>query len=372
MEFSAPDSLDSLSVFLVVVGLTLLAASYRIARLARSFRSRMEVVLQLASQPFDPLELPLAAWPELEGGGWTRLSWEGIWFGQPVEGALHAESPGGKTAAVQPLEFKLASGDEVELRLSMTHRHAWGEERLFAEHLARVFVLLLETRLHARTEALSAALAERARLSLYLQHDMRNLAQWALWVSDDFAACETSEKMLAAARRLRDNAPLAKDRAERLISALGKNPVVELPGMIDLREATLQAARLAGVEATIEGEASAWIAAGLLARALDNLFGNLAAAWRDSVDVSPTLTLRTSASTLPTMAELEFFCPWPPDIVPLAPEKIFEPFASGRPRGLGLGLYQARKSLREASGDLRAKASPEGLRFLLSLPAQAP
>lgn len=372
MEFSAPSSLDSLSVVLVVVGVTLLAASYRIARLARSFRRRMEALLQLAGKPLDPLELPAAAWPELESGGWIRLGWEGSWFGQPVAGTLVSNNPGRKAATVEPLEFKLVSGDEVELNLSLTHSQPWGEERLFAEHLARVFVLLLETRLHARTEALSAALAERARLSLYLQHDMRNLAQWALWVSDDFAACETPDKMLAAARRLRDNAPLAKDRAERLIGALGKNPAVEQPGMIDLRDSTFHAARLAGAQAVIDGEASAWIAPGLLARALDNLFGNLAAAWRDKADASPNLLLRTRQDSVPATAELEFFCPWPPDIAPLAPEKIFEPFASGRPRGLGLGLYQARKSLREAGGDLKARASPEGLRFLLSLPAQAP
>ncbi|MCF8197354.1 MAG: hypothetical protein K9J42_01210, partial [Sulfuritalea sp.] len=316
--------------------------------------------------------LPAIAWPELAGGGWTRLSWEGSWFGQPVTGSLRTESPDRKSDKVEPLEFNLASGDEVELRLSLTHGQPWGEERLFAEHLARVFVLLLETRLHARTEALSAALAERARLSLYLQHDMRNLAQWALWVSDDFASCETPEKMLAAGRRLRDNAPLAKDRAERLIGALGKTPAVELPAKTDLREAIFHAARLAGAEAKIDGEAVAWIAPGLLARALANLFGNLAAAWRDKVDASPSLLLRTRTDSKPAMAELEFFCPWPPDVVPLAPEKIFEPFASGRPRGLGLGLYQARKSLREAGGDLKAEASPEGLRFLLSLRAQAP
>ena len=53
----------------------------------------------------------------------------------------------------------------------------------------------------------------------------------------------------------------------------------------------------------------------------------------------------------------------------LPPEKLFEPFASGRPGGLGLGLYQARKSLREAGGDLRATAEPGQLRFALSMPA---
>ena len=372
MEFAVPDSLDRLGFILLAVGVTLLAASYRIGRLARSYRRRMESLPHLASQPIDPLELPAAAWPELAGGGWQRLDWEGNWFGQPVAGMLGAETLGKRAAAAPPLTFELASGDEATLRLSLTHADAWGEHRLFAEHLARVFVLLLETRLHARTEALSAALAERARLSLYLQHDMRNLAQWVLWVSEDFAACGTPETLLAAARRLRDNAPLARDRAERLIGALGKTPAVEHPTLIDLREATLYAARLAGVEPTLAGQASAWVVAGLLARALDNLFGNLASAWRDAAGASPTLQLRTTDDAPMAMAELDFFCPWPPGIAPLAPEKIFEPFASGRPQGLGLGLYQARKSLREAGGDLQARASSEGLSFLLSLPAQAP
>ena len=88
--------------------------------------------------------------------------------------------------------------------------------------------------------------------------------------------------------------------------------------------------------------------------------------------VCAALQLRTTDDAPMAMAELDFFCPWPPGIAPLAPEKIFEPFASGRPQGLGLGLYQARKSLREAGGDLQARASSEGLSFLLSLPAQAP
>lgn len=369
MAFAVP---ANLALFLIVAGLAILAASFRIAWLARSYRRRMENLLQLASRPLDPLELPAAAWPDLASGGWQRLSWEGIWFGQPVTGSIEVDKPRARRLVPAPLRFELASGDEVRLGITLSHADAWGENRLFAEHLARVFVLLLETRLHARTEALSAALAERARLSLYLQHDMRNQAQWVLWVSEDFAACETPEAMLAAARRLRDNAPLARDRAERLLGALGRHPKIEQPTVVDLQMAALQAARLAGIEPVIEGQASAWTAAGLLARALDNLFGNLAGAWREAASVSPILQLRTTEATSEAMAELEFGCPWPPDVVPLAPEKIFEPFASGRPQGLGLGLYQARKSLREAGGDLQAKASPEGLRFLLRLPAQAP
>jgi signal transduction histidine kinase len=55
----------------------------------------------------------------------------------------------------------------------------------------------------------------------------------------------------------------------------------------------------------------------------------------------------------------------------VAPDKLFEPFASGRPGGLGLGLYQARKSLREAGGGLSASVVEQQLCFVLQLPQSA-
>jgi hypothetical protein len=235
-----------LSVIFILAGGVLLAASYRIAHLARRYRGRMENLLQLASRRSTRSKSPAQPGPTWRRAAGFVLEWDGVWFGQPVSGCLQAVAPA-KRRATGPLCFELASGDEVRLVVRLIHGEAWGENRLFAEHLARVFVLLLETRLHARTEALSAALAERARLSLYLQHDMRNQAQWVLWVADDFAACTDDAALLTVARQLRENAELARDRAERLISALGRNPTVEQAGRIELHEAARQAARLAGI-----------------------------------------------------------------------------------------------------------------------------
>lgn len=375
--------LSSLPVLLVTAGLALLAAGMRMAQLARHHRRRMENLLRLVPQDIEPLDLPATAWPELAEAGWQGLAWEGHWFGQAVEGTL-----GNPAMPLSPLPEGVAKGrerwnsarhltveagsDETRLRLCFSATTLRGEKLLFAEQLARVFVLLLETRLRARSEALAAALAERARLSLYLQHDMRNLAQWVCWVSADFARSGNPEQLQGAAARLRDNAPLAKERAERLIAALGQTPVADRPETINLRQAIAQAAQLAGFAAEIDGEAEAWIARGLLARVLDNLFSNLAAAWRDPHSIRPVFQLRRDPRAErenEAAASIEFFCPWPQDTLPLPAEKLFEPFASGRPGGLGLGLYQARKSLIEAGGELRASPSAEGLRFLLRLPA---
>jgi hypothetical protein len=107
----------------------------------------------------------------------------------------------------------------------------------------------------------------------------------------------------------------------------------------------------------------------LLARVFDNLFSNLAPNWREAMADRPVLQLRTVESTggTPAMTEIDFFSPWPQPGVRIAADKLFEPFASGRPGGLGLGLYQARKSLNEAG----AKPEPEA-GSSCRMPAHAP
>lgn len=355
----ASSALSNLPLLLITAGLALLAAALRLACLARGHRNCMKKLLQLANGKLEPLELPAAAWPLLAEAGWRHLAWEGVWFGQHIAGTQGSTANPSSSA----LCFETGS-DETRLRLRFTHAAPRGEKRLLADQLAHVFVLLLETRLRARSEALTAALAQRAHLSLYLQHDMRNLAQWLDWVAADFAAASDDTTLHDAACRLRDNAPLAQERAERLIAALAQSPVADQPETIDLRLAIAQAAQLAGFGTDIDGEAQAWMDKSRLAYILDHLFASLAPVWRGSVPTHPLFRLHDTEG-----AEIEFSCPWPADSRPRTAEKLFEPFTNGRPGGLGLTLYQVRKSLSEAGGELRVTPEPDGLSFRLRLPA---
>ena len=361
MEF---DVRTNLPLVFLAAGFTLWLTSLALARRARRYQASMRALLELATGQLEPLDLPAAAWPALHAAGWNGLQWSGDWYGQAVHGVLgDPPTSGGGSAAQQT--YQLHSGDEVRLVVTLQHSAPRGEQRLFANQLAQVFLLLLETRLRERTGALSAALAERARLSLYLQHDMRNLAQWVMWVSADFANAETPADLLAAAERLRDNAPMAQTRALRLNAALGKGNQTMPASNIALAEALQQAASLAGIEVEVRGEGVAFIASDALARALDNLLSNLATDWREGFTLRPMAQLQTNADGV----QLILTCPLAPRGIALPPEKLFEPFASGRPGGLGLGLYQARKSLREAGGDLRATVVQGHLQFVLSMPA---
>ena len=128
------------------------------------------------------------------------------------------------------------------------------------------------------------------------------------------------------------------------------------------------------MEAHISGQAQAWIAPALLARALDNLFSNLSPNWRNPGAEKPVLHLQTieAGPFKAAASEVRFFSPSLQGQRRISPAKLFEPFASGRPGGLGLGLYQARKSLQEAGGDLSAEIDANGIHFTLTIPASAP
>ena len=154
----------------------------------------------------------------------------------------------------------------------------------------------------------------------------------------------------------------------------GRNPSIDNPREVDLQLAISKAAHLAGVEVNLSGAAHAWIARGLLARVLDNLFSNLAPNWRDVAARKPTFHLRMQEATeqAPAQAEIQFLSPWTDGENRLPTSQLFEPFTSGRPGGLGLGLYQARKSLNEGGGQLSAEATEAGLSFRLTLPTSPP
>ena len=370
-------ALTNLSLVCLAAGLTLFVTSRRLAQRARLYQAGMQSLLQLGAKGLEPLDIPPAAWPLLRAGGWQHLQLSGDWFGYLVDsewGQKPAQPVAAGLKSRGPLAFRLSSGNDVLLVMTLSHSVVGGERRLFADQLARVFVLLLESALRVRTEAISVAMAERARLTLYLQHDMRNLAQWVGWVCADFNDCQLDEGLLAAARRLQKNAPLARERAQRLVASIANNPASQQPALLDLRSAAGNAAHLAGVEVHISGQAQAWIAPALLARALDNLFSNLSPNWRNPGAEKPVLHLQTieAGPFKAAASEVRFFSPSLQGQRQISPAKLFEPFASGRPGGLGLGLYQARKSLQEAGGDLSAEIDANGIHFALTIPASAP
>ncbi|WP_395446020.1 sensor histidine kinase [Caulobacter sp. UC70_42] len=57
-----------------------------------------------------------------------------------------------------------------------------------------------------------------------------------------------------------------------------------------------------------------------------------------------------------------------PGVAPEAAKSLFTPFATTKPRGLGLGLVISRDIVAEFGGELSLEPAPGGARFVMSLP----
>lgn len=354
----------SLPLILVAAGLALLAAIAYLMRLVRQHRRSLGALLKLAQTSHEPLELPAAAWPALNAGGIERLEYAGLWFGQPVHGEF-----GMAPDADRPFPFKITADEDIRLDFRLYSKTNRGEARLFAENLAGVFRLLLETAVHSKMAALTAALSEQARLSLYLQHDLRNLAQWVEWLAVDFTDAADDSHLLWVAQRLRTSAPHAAARAKHILNATCKTRAPPVAERVNLLAAILQSAEHAGIAVQFEQAETArnsWLLLrrDLLDRTLDNLFNNVAPLLRSEINKVVSISLTTEANKIVASIQI----PRLDEVAQLAPEKLFEPFASGRPGGLGLGLYQAHKSVRQIGGELIAEICDQNICFQLSLP----
>ncbi len=352
----------SLVLIFVVAGLTLMAALWRLTKLARRHRQALTALRSSGDAAIDPnpLDLPAAAWPALSKGGIAELVCVGNWFGLPVNQIFGKRQEGNA-----PFCFEITANDDIHLTFQLYPKANRGEARLFAEHLAAVFQLQIDAAIHLKVVVLSAALAEQARLTLYLQHDLRNLAQWVMWIAADLSSSQDEEALLAIAKRMTISASHAAARAERILAAAHNNDTPE-PQRLHIKHAICHAAELAGIGVTINGEAEIFIRPDLLDRALDNMFANVAPMLRTRPELSLMIDVMHQPQSPHIIVKINM--PRLPSTTKFSPEKLFEPYASSRPGGLGLGLYQARNSLREAGGDLTADAREQEIIFFITLP----
>lgn len=358
--------MNSLAWMLVLLGLMLLLAAWAVWHRGKRIR---RCIAELLALPADmhPLRWPEKAHPILARAGVAGIDWRGVWFGDAVSG--HWGPP---TADHWPCQVLNAGPDcRIELRWSDVART--DETRALALALVDVFAQTWLSRMRERTQAVAVALAQRAHVQLYWQHDMRNLAQWVGLLAEEFSSA-TPDQLPRLAQRLQRQAPLLHARAQKLLAATEVSTATEGKdaARVDARHVLENAAELAGLAIEVtpgegEGGGGPWPLDAdkveALERALDNIFSNIA---RDSGarHGSDPLACRCQASegTLQIVLHTPALStPWP--------RRAFEPLKSTT--GSGMGLYQARRSLRDVNGDLQASEGPQGVIFSISLPTSS-
>jgi len=171
---------------------------------------------------------------------------------------------------------------------------------------------------------------------------------------------------LAAAERLAQQSEAIIARSRALLNRTASEDKIHADPPNDLLAFIRSMAAFHGVVAEVEGQGCSTSPADVWEHILDNLFSNLGSEVRQRGVSAPTCMLCSTLSVDgQTCVELRLSLP-PGLAFGLETHRLFEPFASARPGGLGLGLYLARRQARQFGGDLSATSAPPV--FVLRLP----
>jgi signal transduction histidine kinase len=138
---------------------------------------------------------------------------------------------------------------------------------------------------------------------------------------------------------------------------------------VDGLKATLPEAADVAVSSELDAAAEAACDPLLLATAVDNLVRNAveaAAAARDMGRVAdPQVTIKLTMADRTVAIAVEDNAG---DLASEAEARLFEPFATSKSKGIGLGLSMARRAVEDQGGVLRFERGERGLRFIIELP----
>lgn len=165
---------------------------------------------------------------------------------------------------------------------------------------------------------------------------------------------------------------LTEFTTELLIFSKGLSPrpvTVEMGEFVrKVVELTGERAEDQGVVLEVEandGPVSVYADPKLLHVVLVNLLGNALDAVASAQDPSPRVVVKIKEG--PRIAEVRVSDNGPGITEPLRP-RLFEPFVSGKPNGIGIGLSLSRKIARAHGGELELESAGPGATFLLTLP----
>lgn len=340
--------LETLYPILIVIGATIGGVLWYLWRQARTAGTINLALIRLNEQlEFDTPAFLQQAWPLLSKSGLRGLSWRLVWFGTTVE---RTEGELGTDCIVKDIAV---GENNLTLRFQQNRR---GEHRYFDESLIEIFLLLLRSDMWIKTNAIDATFAQMSRLTLFLQHDMKNVAQFIQLMADQLAAVPPG-KELQVLNYLRTAAPLIRHRADRIVRTLTAGPSANDPVQtIDIRAELTKLCSLHQLDGIITGDARISVPENTLDTALDNVLKNYSDLGQRDGGLKPGVAMDITET--PTRVAIAIRAI---DATPVGPiERLFEPFWSSSTAGLGIGLYQARQLLDVCNGTLDASLNAAG------------
>lgn len=347
----------SLYPYLILIGASIIVATvWLLGQASRRARITNEMVSLNEKLGFDLPDFLRHCWEPLKKAGFKGINWQLDWFGSSLS---MTEGREGEDFILRKLEV-----DDITLVVKLYDGKRRFEQRYFSTVISESFFLLLYTDMWVKLGTVQGAFAQTAKLSVFLQHDMKNIVQLISLVAEQLenTPAGKEEKILNS---LRTVMPTLHDRSERFLSTLSSNSPKGDRGSVRLSEALRKTADIHDLNIAIEGDGKALINEQSLNSICDNLFGNYIDQSRRNPEISPQIEISINDADSRLEIAIEDRngkpCRWP--------ERLFEPFWSEKGDGLGIGLYHARQLIQGAGGTLEA-ITPQNdpMKFVITLP----
>lgn len=347
----------SLYPYLILIGASIiLATTWLLGQARRRARITNELVSLNEKLGFDLPDFLRHCWVPLQKAGFKGISWQLSWFGSTL-----SKIEGSQCDVFTHRKLEV---DDIKLSVKLYDGKRRFEQRYFSTVLSESFFLLLYTDMWVKLGTVQGAFAQTAKLSVFLQHDMKNIVQLISLVSDQLenTPAGKEEKLLNS---LRSVMPTLHERSERFLGTLSNNSPSGDLQPVDLGEVLRETADIHNLQISIQGGGQALINEQSLNSICDNLFGN----YIDQSRRNPDIELKIEIAIEETDSELNVSitdlngkpCLWP--------ERLFEPFWSEKGDGLGIGLYHARQLVQGSGGTLQAITPADSpMMFVATLP----
>lgn len=350
-------TMASLYPYFILIGLSIILAT---SLLLIQARARVEITNELVqlnqSLHFDLPDFLRHCWQPLSKAGFKGISWNLDWFGSSLS---RDEGSEGEVVVERVLEVQ-----DIRLTIKLYDGKRRFEQRYFSTVISESFFLLLYTDMWVKLGTVQGAFAQTAKMSVFLQHDMKNIVQLVSLMTEQLeSAPEGSEVKIISG--LKTVMPTLRDRSERFLSSLSSKSTSTMAEQVDLKEALRKTAEIHELAILVDGDGAPQIGQRTLDSIFDNIFGN----YIDQSRRHPEAPLNIHIKIEECDQHLKMIitdrlgkpCLWP--------ERLFEPFWSEKGDGLGIGLYHARQLLTEVGGSLTAiTPADKPLEFIVVLP----
>ena len=343
--------------YFIAVGASILAGAGWLLYQYRQQALRIQELIRLNEElEYDLPDFLRQCWNSLHKGGIYGMTWTLDWFGTTVSGM------NGKTKG--PTIEKKFDVQEISLVINLYLGETGWEQRYFSNTLAENFFLLVRMNLWIKVGTIKGAFDQSAKMSVFLQHDVKNMAQLISLAADQLENPVQGQegKVLES---LKTAIPAVRDRAQHMLNALMKVPNSSRESRQHLEDVMAQTANAYKLPVQLTGSAVVSVPRDSLQSIIDNLLGNYSR--QSKKQNQPVLDLHIDLEQEGEYVVTRICdrngapCLWP--------ERLFEPFWSEHGSGLGIGLYQARQQVMAAGGKLSVDALPDKpLCFILALP----